>query len=45
MVVYHTVQPGQTLWSIAQQYGTTIEFILQNNQIANPNNIYPGMVI
>ncbi|HHY24415.1 MAG TPA: LysM peptidoglycan-binding domain-containing protein [Clostridiaceae bacterium] len=28
-----------------QQYGTTIEFILQNNQIANPNNIYPGMVI
>lgn len=43
--IYYTVQPGDNLWVIAQRYGTTVEFILENNQIADPSNIYPGMVI
>jgi len=42
---YHTVRAGESLWSIAQAYGTTVQAILQVNEIANPNLIYPGMVL
>jgi N-acetyl-anhydromuramyl-L-alanine amidase AmpD len=38
----HTVQKGETLWSIAQRYGTTINAIAQWNNI-NPNTyLYIG---
>jgi N-acetyl-anhydromuramyl-L-alanine amidase AmpD len=38
----HTVQRGETLWSIAQRYGTTINAIAQWNNI-NPNTyLYIG---
>lgn len=40
--VYHTVQPGETLASIAAQYGMTVEQIIQINNIANPNRILRG---
>jgi LysM repeat protein len=39
--VYIT-RPGDTLWSISQRFGTTIEAILKNNCLENPNIIYPG---
>lgn len=38
----HIVQPGETLFSIAQQYGTTVNAIAQANQITNPWFIYVG---
>ena len=38
----HVVQPGETLGSIAQQYGTTITALAQANNIVNPNLIYVG---
>lgn len=39
----YTVQPGETLWSIAARYGTTVQAIMQANGLTNPNAIYPGL--
>lgn len=41
-VVWHTVQPGQTLSSIARRYGTTWQAIARANSLSNPNQIYVG---
>ncbi|MBN1977139.1 MAG: LysM peptidoglycan-binding domain-containing protein [Anaerolineae bacterium] len=38
----HTVQRGQTLLSIAQEYGTTVDAITHANGIADPRRIYVG---
>ncbi len=38
----HTVQAGETLSSIATQYGVTSQAIMAANGIANPNLIYAG---
>ncbi len=40
--VYYTVEPGDTLWGIAQYFGTTIDDLLRYNNIADPNRIMPG---
>jgi LysM repeat protein len=40
--VWHIVQPGETLSSIAQRYGTTSQAIAQANGITNPSQIYQG---
>ncbi|MBC7225190.1 MAG: LysM peptidoglycan-binding domain-containing protein, partial [Anaerolineae bacterium] len=41
-VRYHVVQPGDTLLTIAVQYGTTVEAIVQANGLPNPNYIWVG---
>jgi LysM repeat protein len=41
----YIVQPGDTLYSIARRFNTTIEAILAINDIANPNFIYPGQIL
>ena len=41
-VVSHTVQPGETLSSIARKYNTTWQVIAQANGISNPSQIYAG---
>lgn len=41
-VVWHTVQRGETLASIARRYGTTWQAISQANDLVNPNQIYVG---
>ncbi|KGE19380.1 LysM peptidoglycan-binding domain-containing protein [Paenibacillus wynnii] len=38
----HTVQPGDTMWSIAARYGVTVDAILRANNLTNPNYIYLG---
>jgi murein DD-endopeptidase MepM/ murein hydrolase activator NlpD len=38
----HSVQEGETLFSIAQQYETTVEILLQLNDITDPGLIYTG---
>lgn len=43
--VIYTVKRGDTLWSIARSYGTTVEEIASVNNIQNPNLIYPGEVL
>ena len=41
----YTVRPGDTLFSIAQRYDTTVEAILRINPGLDPNNLRVGMVI
>ena len=38
----YTVQAGDTLYSIARRYGTTVEAIQSANGIVNPSNIQAG---
>jgi LysM repeat protein len=38
----YTVQPGDTLGKIAAQYGTTVDAIVQANNLADPNIIAVG---
>ncbi|ECR3422823.1 LysM peptidoglycan-binding domain-containing protein, partial [Campylobacter jejuni] len=40
----HKVQSGESLWTIAQQYNTSVESIKQNNNLSN-NMVFPGQVI
>ncbi len=39
---YHTIQRGETLASIASQYGLTSDQLAAQNNISNPNLIYAG---
>lgn len=41
----HTVAPGETLFLIAQRYGTTAQAIASANGLGNPNAIYVGQVL
>lgn len=42
----YIVQPGDTLYKIAQKFNTSVDFMLSTNpQITNPNLIYPGDTI
>jgi LysM repeat protein len=40
--LYHTISPGQTLRTIAAQYGTTEAELITLNGLANPNRILAG---
>ena len=40
--VEHTVESGDTLTDIARRYGTTVQEIVDINNIQNPDLIYPG---
>ena len=44
-VVYYSVRRGDTLSSIAAKYGTTWQKIAADNNLANPNLIYPSQVL
>ena len=42
----HTVRPGETLWSIAVQYGVSVEALLEANpEISAPNALEAGQVV
>ena len=41
----YTVKKGDTLSGIAAKYGTTYQKIAKDNNIANPNLIFPGQVL
>ncbi len=41
----YTVQQGDVLWKIAQNYNTTYQELAKYNQISNPNLIYPNQII
>ena len=43
--IYYTVVKGDTLWGIAQKYGTTYQELARINNIPNPNLIYVGQKI
>ena len=41
----YRVQKGDTLSEIALRHNTTIEILVDLNQIADPNRIYPGEIL
>ncbi|WP_108671839.1 LysM peptidoglycan-binding domain-containing protein [Peribacillus acanthi] len=41
----HVVQPGQSLYSIAQGYGVTAEQIIRSNELQTPNELVVGQTI
>jgi len=42
----HVVQSGETMWIISQKYGIPLNKLINANpQIANPNNIWPGLSV
>lgn len=43
--VYHEVLYGQTLWSIAVSYGTTIKQIQSLNNLGNSDTVYEGQTL
>lgn len=44
-MIIHVVSPGETLSSIANQYGVTEERIITDNELPNPNNLVVGQSI
>src|SRR5436190_23604762 len=38
----YIVQRGDTLYSLARRFGTTVDALMRLNNIANPNQIYVG---
>ena len=40
--IIYTVKRGDNLYNIAKRFGTTINSIMQLNNIKNPNLIFPG---
>lgn len=42
---FYTVQPGDTLYSIARRFGTTVEAIAAANHLADPGQISAGQVL
>jgi LysM repeat protein len=41
----HVVQPGETLYSIAVRYDTTVQSLVVANNLSNPNFIYVGQTL
>jgi len=41
-IEFHIVQPGETLWSIAQKHNINIDTLIGANNIDNMNRIKPG---
>lgn len=43
--VLYTVLPGNTLWGIANFFGTTVEEIIKLNNLKEPDLIFPDQVL
>jgi len=41
----HVVRAGESLWGIAQSYGTTVQSIVDANQIPEPNRLVIGQAL
>lgn len=41
----HVVQPGDTMYRLAQQYGVPMERLLQDNQLENPSQLVVGQTV
>ena len=43
--ILYTIRPGDTLYKLAMQYGTTVQSIIDNNMALNPYNLRVGQQI
>ncbi len=43
--IYYTIASGDTLWSIAQKYNTTVDVLTRYNGLIYPDKIYTGQEI
>jgi peptidoglycan/xylan/chitin deacetylase (PgdA/CDA1 family)/LysM repeat protein len=43
--IRYTVQPGDTLYSVAERFGVSIDVIAQANGLSDPNYIFVGQVL
>ncbi len=42
----YTVQPGDSMWSIARRFGVSLDALIRANpQIPNPSLIFPGQIV
>lgn len=41
----HVVQPGQTIYGLAQAYRTTVQAIIQANELQNPDRLVVGQAL
>lgn len=42
---WYVVRPGDSLYFISERFGTTIDNLVENNNIPDPNLIYPGQIL
>ncbi len=42
---YHTAQPGETLWDVAQQYGVRLRPLRRRNRMDDKEKLAPGRVL
>lgn len=45
VIQIHVVRAGESLWRIAQAYGTTVQSIVDANQIPEPNRLVVGQAL
>ena len=41
----HVVQPGDSMYQLAQQYGVPMERLIQDNQLPDPSRLVVGQTI
>ncbi|MFQ8600913.1 MAG: LysM peptidoglycan-binding domain-containing protein [Oscillospiraceae bacterium] len=41
----HVIQPGDTVWELARQYGVSPERIISDNRLINPRNLVVGQAL
>jgi len=45
LVLFHTAQPGESVWEISQQYGIKVDAILEKNRMKPDEALKPGRVL